>query len=400
MSVAYGESGVIPVADARQSRQEALAAGSAGLLVHGERPLNAELPPAALGGEVTPTERFFRRNHFPIPDLSAEDWRLRVGGLVREPVELGLAHLRGMGRQSAVVTLECAGNGRTLFSSPVAGERWVLGAVSSARWTGVPLADVLDLAGIAPGSREVVFRGADGGMVEGVDEPVRFERSLTVGDALESGALLVYEMNGEPLPARYGYPVRLVVPGWYAVASVKWLTEIELTDEPFTGYFQDNHYVYEWQRDGAQVREPVGLQRIRALITEPANGGAAPAGSVLTVRGVAWSGAAAVTRVEVAAGTASWRDAELVGEPQSSGWQRWELAVAGLPPGPSRIRARAYDAAGNDQLTEPEWNYRGYGGNFVHEVAVTLGLAGQLRPAAGRVPARPCLALPGRRVTR
>lgn len=368
MAATHKGSGLIRELDSRQAWLEAVRAG---LVVHSEQPLNAELPPHALSGDLTPTDQFFRRNHFPVPDLTGEHWRLRVGGLVREPLELDLADLRRLGGQSTVATLECAGNGRNLFSPPVEGARWDLGAVSSARWTGVPLADVLALAGIAPQAREVVFRGADSGTVDGVAEPIRYERSLSVADALGAGALLVYEMNGAPLLARHGFPVRLVVPGWYAVASVKWLTDIEVTDEPFTGYFQDTHYVYEWQRDGQRVREPVRLQLVRALITAPASGRRLPAGD-LDIGGVAWSGAGPVSRVEVRVRDGQWQDARLVGRPEPYGWQRWELSAAGLPPGPAVIRARAYDAAGRDQLTKPEWNWLGYGGNFVHEVAVTL----------------------------
>jgi DMSO/TMAO reductase YedYZ molybdopterin-dependent catalytic subunit len=369
MTVSRGERGAARELEPRQAWLEAVRAG---LVARSERPLNAELRPESLSGRVTPTDGFFRRNHFPVPDLAAAGWRLRVGGLVRRPLRLDLAELRRLGRQSAVVTLECAGNGRAMFSPPAGGEEWGLGAVSSARWTGVPLAEVLDLAGIAPRAGQVVFRGADRGAVDGIDGPVRFERSLSVADALQAGALLADEMNGEPLPARHGFPVRLVVPGWYAVASVKWLTDIEVTDEPFTGYFQDTHYVYEWRRSGRRVREQVGLQRVRALITRPAAGRRLPAGE-LDVRGVAWSGMAPVSRVEVAIGTGPWRAARLVGTPEPHGWQRWALTARRGRAGRTRIRARAYDAAGHDQLTEPEWNSLGYGGNFVHEVPVTLG---------------------------
>jgi DMSO/TMAO reductase YedYZ molybdopterin-dependent catalytic subunit len=369
VAAAHKGSGLIRELDSRQAWLEAVRAG---LVVHSEQPLNAELPPHALSGDMTPTDQFFRRNHFPVPELTEEQWRLRVGGLVRERVELGLADLKQLGRQSIVATLECAGNGRNLFSPPVDGARWDLGAVSSARWTGVPLADVLALAGIAPQAKEVIFCGADSGTVDGVAASIRYERSLSVADAREAGALLVYEMNGEPLLARHGFPVRLIVPGWYAVASVKWLTDIEVTDEPFTGYFQDTHYVYEWQRDGRRVREPVRLQLVRALITAPASGRRLQAGD-LDIEGVAWSGAAPVSRVEVSVRGGLWQDARLVGRPEPYGWQRWEHSAPGLAPGPAGIRARAHDAAGHDQLTEPEWNWLGYGGNFVHEVAVTLG---------------------------
>ena len=207
--------------------------------------------------------------------------------------------------------------------------------------------------------------------------PVRFERSLPVHDALRSGALLAYAMNGNPLPVAHGFPVRLIVPGWYAVAAVKWLTEIEVVDDPFLGYFQDTHYVYEWHRDGRTEREPVRRQRTRAMIVTPADGERVQ-GSELTVTGVAWSGEAHITHVEVAVDTAGgggapvWRPAELVGPASRFGWQHWRLRAEGVPPGTVRVRARAADTAGNNQLAEPEWNERGYGGNFVHEVTVAV----------------------------
>jgi DMSO/TMAO reductase YedYZ molybdopterin-dependent catalytic subunit len=367
--------GPVPEADPDQSWQEALAAGLVG---RSKVPLNCELTPSMLDGEVTPESRFFRRNHFPMPVLDPACWRLAVGGLVREPLSLDLAELRELPADSATVTLECAGNGRTGFSPPVPGESWDLGAVSTACWTGARLADVLDRARIRPGAREIVFRGADGGPLPEVPGPVRFERSLPVADALRSGALLAYEMNGRPLPVAHGFPVRLVVPGWYAVAAVKWLTEIEVVDKPFRGFFQDTHYVYEWRRDGRAEREPVRVQRVRAMIVAPAAGEQLPRDE-LEISGVAWSGAARITHVEVAidgtgtADTGTWRPAELVGPASRFGWQRWRLRVRGVPAGPARVRARAADAAGNNQLARPEWNALGYGGNFVHEVTVTVG---------------------------
>jgi DMSO/TMAO reductase YedYZ molybdopterin-dependent catalytic subunit len=298
MAKANEDVGLLPVADEEQAWQDALQAGLVGL---SKQPLNCELPPAGLGGDVTPTERFFRRNHFPLPELDPGSYRLDVTGLVREPLALRVAELRDLPSESLTVTLECAGNGRTGFSPPASGERWGLGAVSTARWTGARLRDVLDRALLLPAAREVIFRGADGGPLPEVPEPIRFERSLPVPDALTAGALLAYEMNGEPLPVRHGFPVRLVVPGWYAMTAVKWLTEIEVTAEPFRGFFQDTHYVYEWRRHGRTVREPVRRQRVRAMITSPARGQRIQAGDLL-VRGVAWSGQAPLTRVEVSAG--------------------------------------------------------------------------------------------------
>ena len=360
----------VAAATAHPERERLLAA-QAGLSVRSTEPLNCETPAHLLGEEVTPSARFFRRNHFPIPVLDPDAWRLRIGGLVRQPLSLSLHELTQLPVQTAVITLECAGNGRTLFRPPAEGEQWGLGAVSTAAWTGVRLADVLRRAVIRDGAREVVFRGADGGPVNNSAAPVRFERSLPLADALESGALFAYVMNGQPLPVRHGAPLRLVVPGWYAVASVKWLTGIEVVPQPFDGFFQGSHYVYEWSRGGRTVREPVQRQRVRALITSPA-AGQELARDGLVVRGVAWSGTAPIARVEVSVAGGLWRQARLVGTAAPDGWQQWELPVCGLERGGTGIRARAADLAGRVQPDLPEWNRLGYGANFIHEVRVRL----------------------------
>jgi DMSO/TMAO reductase YedYZ molybdopterin-dependent catalytic subunit len=357
-----------PTADLEQER---LVAARAGLVVHQAESLNCETPPADLGGEMTPTARFYRRSHFPIPVLDPAAWRLNVGGMVHWPLSLSLDELTRLPAETMTVTLECAGNGRTWFRPPTAGVPWGLGAVGTAAWTGPRLADVLARAGIRPGAREVVFSGADRGLVGGSASPIRFERSLPVHDALESDALLAYAMNGQPLPVRHGYPLRLVVPGWYAVASVKWLTDIRVTGEPFDGFFQATHYVYEWDRGGRAVREAVRENQVRALITRPSAGQELPAGAVI-VRGVAWSGAAPIVRVEVSVADGPWQKARLVGAPAAHGWQQWESLASGLGPGEASIRARATDLAGRVQPERPEWNRLGYGANFIHETRVVL----------------------------
>jgi DMSO/TMAO reductase YedYZ molybdopterin-dependent catalytic subunit len=362
------ENQVAPVADPGQER---VVASQAGLVVNGAEPLNCETPPGLLGGELTPTAQFYRRNHFPIPVLDPATWRLDVGGLVRQPLRLSLHELTHLPAETSVVTLECAGNGRQSFRPRIPGEQWGFGAVSTAEWTGVPLADVLRQAGIEPGACEVVFGGADRGAVDDARPPVHFERSLPVADALGSGALLAYAMNGQPLPARHGYPLRLVVPGWYAVASVKWLSSIQVTGEPFGGFFQTERYVYEWNRGGTEVREPVRLQQVRALITRPASGQYLACGG-LVVRGVAWSGAAPVERVEVSLNEGRWQKARLIGVAAAHGWQQWEFLASGLGRGEASIRARATDLTGQVQPERPEWNRRGYGANFIHEVLVQL----------------------------
>jgi DMSO/TMAO reductase YedYZ molybdopterin-dependent catalytic subunit len=338
----------------------------AGLLVVRSEPLNAETRIERLAdAEVTPTGLFYLRNHFPIPDLDGEQYRLSVSGLVDRPLELSLGDLRDMRPETRVVTLECAGNGRSLFDPAVPGEPWGLGAASTAEWTGVPLTELLDRAVVQPGATEIVFRGADEGQVADVDTPVRFERSLPADAVRDSGALLAYAMNGEALSAPHGYPLRLIVPGWYAVASVKWLTEIVVTDRAFDGFFQATKYWYEWVREGRDEREPVTLLNVRALIATPAPGTILPRGET-AIRGVAWSGAERIARVEVSLNDGPWQEARLIGEGGRGAWQCWELLSRLDEAGPLTVRARATDAAGRIQPDQAEWNRLGYGNNSIH----------------------------------
>ncbi len=360
---------VVPALDPEDACQHAI---DSGLVVHRAHPLNCETSVAALiGGVVMPNAHFYVRNHFQIPNLDPTTWRLRVRGLVDRPLELSLRELTTMPSRTTVVTLECAGNGRSGLEPRVPGEQWELGAVSTAEWTGVPLVEVLDRAGIRAGAREVVFRGADGGTLPGRDDAVQFERSLTLDDAREFEPLLAYAMNGEALPIQHGCPLRLIVPSWYGVAAVKWLTDIEIIDRPFTGHYQSETYFFEWQRDGTVVREPVALQRVRALITEPKADAEIAAGE-LAIRGVAWSGAAPIARVEVSVDGDPWQPTRMVGERSRRRWQWWELIARLDRPGATTIRARATDLAGRAQPLEPEWNRLGYGNNAVQGISVRI----------------------------
>jgi DMSO/TMAO reductase YedYZ molybdopterin-dependent catalytic subunit len=359
----------VPALDPEEACQQAI---DAGLVVHRAHPLNCETSFAALiGGVVMPNAHFYVRNHFQIPALEPSTYRLAVGGCVERPLSLSLTDLRRMRSQTLVVTLECAGNGRTLFHPPIDGEKWNLGAVSTAEWTGVPLVEVLDRAGARSIANEVVFRGADGGTLNGLEGPIRFERSLALDQSRHADALLAYAMNGETMPVQHGYPVRLIVPGWYAVASVKWLTEIELIDRPFAGHYQVDKYRYEREHDGRVSREPVTLQRVRAVITEPVPEQEAQCGELI-IRGVAWSGAAPIARVEVWVGGGPWQEARLVGERKRYSWQWWELGTRVLEPGVTILRARASDLAGRTQPDRAEWNRLGYGNNAIQEVSIRV----------------------------
>jgi DMSO/TMAO reductase YedYZ molybdopterin-dependent catalytic subunit len=359
----------VPTLDPEEACQQAI---DAGMVVHRAHPLNCETSLSALvGGVVMPNARFYMRNNFGLPNLDAADFRLAVGGLVERPQSFSVRDLQNMRSNTEVVTLECAGNGRALFERPTDGEKWGLGAVSTAEWTGVPLVEILDRVGVRPEAREVLFRGSDGGVVDGRPESMRFERSLRIDDARDGDVLLAYAMNGEPLPIEHGYPLRLIVPRWYAVASVKWLNEMELIDRAFTGHYQGDKYRYEWERDGRIVSEAVTLQRVRALITEPSTQAQVLQGE-LAIRGVAWSGAAPIARVEVSVNGGDWQEARLVSDRNRSSWQWWELITLVEKPGELTLRARATDMAGRTQPERAEWNRLGYGNNAIQEVQVRV----------------------------
>lgn len=343
---------------------------SENLVVVREDPLNCETKLSALSQTLTDNASFYIRSHFAPPRLDAETYRLSVSGMVERPLQLSLAELKQLPSRTMAITLECAGNGRTMFAPIPSGEPWQLGAVGTAKWTGVPLLEILSRAGVRKGARHIVFRGADMGRVEGVKSPIRFERSLTLDETRASEALVAYAMNGEDVPLQHGYPVRLVMPDWYGMASVKWLSEIELTAAPFRGHYQHDKYQYEWKRGGKLVREPVTRLLVRALITEPVANAQVARGEV-TIRGAAWSGVAPIARVEIDAGQ-GWREARLIGEAKPHAWRRWEFVARLDKPGLVTLRARATDRAGRTQPEQAEWNRLGYGNNSVQQVAITI----------------------------
>jgi DMSO/TMAO reductase YedYZ molybdopterin-dependent catalytic subunit len=326
-------------------------------------PLNAEAPLSALGVTTTPVAEFYIRNNFNIPRIAAAAWRLRIGGRVRRPRELDLNALMTLPQRTTRVTLECAGNGRALLDPPVDGTQWGLGAAGTAEFTGVALRDVLAPLGVDDDVVEFVFTGADSGDVPGWGR-IRFQRSLPRAVACAPEPLLAWLMNGEPLMPEHGHPVRLVVPGWYAVASVKWLVGIEAVDRPFDGHFQSDRYVY--RGDGESLR-PVTRIRPRALITSHHDGERVLAGQIV-IAGTAWSGSAPIRSVEVQVGAhAAWRRADVAEAADGSAAVGWTCELA-LTPGAHRIRVRATDVTDATQPEEPPWNVLGYGNNVVQSL--------------------------------
>lgn len=344
-----------------------------------ETPPNAETPLPALLAELTPTGLFYVRSNFPVPEIERDDHRLLVTGAVASPLELSMADLADIAREAGegqeTVTLECAGNARLSMEPVPSGTPWGWGAASTGKFGGIPLKAVLERAGLGPDVVEIAFAGADRGEIPGGRE-IQFERSLPLGEALLPEVLLAWTMNGEDLPPENGYPLRLVVPGWYGVASVKWLSRIEALTEPFEGHFQTEKYVYVGE-DGTPDGTPVTRMRVRSLIARPEHGARLAVGRPMKIEGVAWSGEAEVTEVEVSTdGGTTWRQAHLGGRRDCALGPgvacTWWLPWAPEEVGPRRLLVRARDARGRGQSTEPRWNELGYGNDLIHGVDVEV----------------------------
>lgn len=336
-------------------------------------PYNAEAPPQALVGDITPTELHYVRSNFALP---THDGTLEIGGAVGNPTTLTLDDLRALPAHDQAVTLECAGNGRLGMRPLPTGEPWGDYAVSTARWTGALLSDVLALAQPATQGVDVRFEGADHGpyhlqaiLPETNQNDLTFVRALPLAEAADpsSAILIAYQMNGEPLTPDHGAPFRLIVPHWYAVASVKWLRRIDVLTDLYTGEFQTGHYIYQWPD---RPHEAVRLMRVRARITDPAPGAILPLGPY-TVRGKAWSGTGPVTQVDISlTGEGDWHPARLDPPKGPYQWQDWSFVWDSNDVGRHTLRVRATDAAGNVQPDVPPWNRLGYGNNAIEVLLV------------------------------
>jgi len=332
---------------------------------------NKGMPLEGLRYDVTPVGMHYLLVHFDIPALEVATWKLRVGGAVARPLELTLDDLRSRPRVTMPVTLECAGNGRARLQPRPVSQPWLVEAVGTSEWTGTPLAGVLAEAGLAPDSVEILFTGADHGIEKGHEHD--YARSLTLAEAMRPDVLLAYEMNGRPLEPQHGFPLRLLVPGWYGMTHVKWLVRVEALLKPFDGYQQKTAYWYKSAPDDPGV--PVTRIRPRALLIPPGfpdfltRTRVADSGPI-ELRGRAWSGAAPIARVEVGI-DGVWTDAT-VGEAMGPyAWCPWSFTWNATP-GEHVLSCRAFDEAGSSQPLEQPWNVQGMGNNLVQSVNVKV----------------------------
>jgi sulfane dehydrogenase subunit SoxC len=333
---------------------------------------NREMPLEALAADVTPTGLHYLIAHFDIPFLDAGTWSLEITGAVEAPLRLSLEDLRARSQVTRTVTLECAGNGRALMEPRHEGQPWHHGGVSTARWTGVPLRALLDESGLSGDAVSVRCTGADEGIEDGVHQ--RYEWGLGIDEARGPDALLALEMNGRPLEPQHGFPLRLIVPGWYGMASVKWLRSITVLTEVFRGPQHDTYRLVQTEDD-----EGVPISRIapRALLRPPGY----PDDDLVRVVGLdpillqgrAWSGNAPIDRVEVSVDAgATWHEAEVEPGESAHAWCAFRFPWQPTRTGPLELRCRARDRSGAEQPDEPAWNLWGFANNAVQRLPVRV----------------------------
>ncbi len=348
-----------------------------------DSPENRETPLGDVSSWVTPNRWFFVRSHYATPDIDLARWTLAVSGCVNRELNLAWHELENLPRRSVFATMECAGNGRSFLRPHVEGVQWTAGAVGHAEWNGVPLRLVLEQAALQPQTKEIVFFGADSGRESGMHEPQAFARSLPLEKAMHPDTILATRMNGEPLDASHGFPVRLVVPGWYGVASVKWLTRIEATAQAFGGFFQTVKYTIHHRTGGGTTTEIVGPMPVKSEIVQPADGAALGIGAN-RIFGMAWAGEHAVAAVEVSVdGGASWQRAELQGPSAKYSWTAWEYLWETASPGVHTILSRAVSASGEVQPMQHDMDRGGYLINFSRPIHLSIDPSRQSRDLVG-----------------
>jgi len=327
----------------------------------------------ALRHDVTPAGMHYLLNHFDVPYVTdAAPWRLQIGGRVRTPLTLSLEDIRKLPSKTLRVTLECAGSGRGNVTPRWLSMPWMHSAVGTSEWTGTRLAPLLERAGLESDAADVVFTGADRGFDKGVEH--NYGRSLKPDVARGGDVLLVYAMNGQPLLPQHGFPLRLIVPGWYGMASVKWLTTIEVIDKPYDGFQQVQSYMY---KTAAHERgTPVTHMRVKSLMTPPGlpdwytQQRLVEAGPV-TLTGRAWSGnGVPIAKVEVGI-DGTWQEAELMPAAGAYAWRGWQCRWDART-GEHELACRATDVSGAVQPLEPTFDRGGFGNNAVHRLRVTV----------------------------
>jgi DMSO/TMAO reductase YedYZ molybdopterin-dependent catalytic subunit len=346
------------------------------LIVRSDSPADLETPVHLLDTAwITPNHLHFVRTHLQSPRVDSSAFGLTIEGEVNRPLKLALSDLRAFREASQVVTLECSGNGRVYSDPPVPGLQWEKGAVGTARWTGVPLRDVLNRAGVKPAGKHIVMNGADVPFGAVPD----FVRSIPVEKAMHPDTLLAYRMNGEDIPVEHGYPLRLIVPGWEAAASTKWLVSIRVSENEFDGHFMRNAYrIPNRHVAPGSVVDPADMVPyttldVKSIFTSPLDGATVRTGSSVELRGFAWAGEADVTRVDVSVDFGrTWVPARLDADKARYAWRRFRYTWKPDRRGSYIVLSRATDSQGRTQPAVPSWNPAGYVYNVIDKVRVNV----------------------------
>ena len=335
-----------------------------------EKPLNAETPIESLRTWTTDNQVFFKRNQGQIMQRPVKllAWKLSIEGLVKHSLSLTFEDIRRMPKVEIANTLECSGNSRSLLKKKASGNPWTIGGVGNAIWGGIWLKDLLDKAEIKKDARHVSF--------EGLDKPlgsagIKFIRSIPLDKALES-TLLAYEMNGEPLPLKHGYPLRALALGWTGANCVKWLYKISVLDRAYEGFFMDKVYRVFQKGEDPKTGKVVQDIRVKSIITEPLNAQTRPAG-IVPIRGAAYAGEVGIQAVDVSVDDGrTWQPAKLIGLQETYAWRHWEYLWDARQTGEYTIMARATNTAGHQQPETAHWNVLGYGNNGIREHAIVV----------------------------
>jgi DMSO/TMAO reductase YedYZ molybdopterin-dependent catalytic subunit len=363
-----------------------------GMTVLSTRPEDLEMPLSGFVDYITPIEHFYVRTHVYVPTVDINEWRLKVDGHVGTPLSLSMADLKAMPSAELVAVAECAGNGRSFYSPTVPGLQWSNGSVGNGRWRGVRLADVLKRAGIKPGAVDVQFDGADVPIGTMQD----FQRAITAKKALDPNTLLAYDMNGQTLPVKHGFPLRVIAPGWASDSWEKWLTSIQVLDKESATFWMKSAYRHPGKPvpPGTAVpldqMQPVTSLRVKTVIAAPLNP-SIPPDQPVTISGVAWSGdQGSVTAVEVSVdGGRTWRLATLGRDQSQFGWRLWQYPWTPRKEAYYTVMARARTATGETQPFDQEWNPSGYGWNVVPRLNILVTKTPPAVAAADTMPPNP-----------
>jgi DMSO/TMAO reductase YedYZ molybdopterin-dependent catalytic subunit len=343
------------------------------LLTRSLQPENQETPIQFIETDFLTSHLFYRRNHFSYPMLTTANYWIPINGSVNTPILFSMQDILQLPSKTIKTVLECAGNKRSLFEPKVFGEQWGKGAISQGAWKGVPLKALLELAGVKDGAKEVVVEGYDFGNRTDLDHVFTFTRSLPITKALHPDTIIAYEYNHQPIPFKHGFPLRLIVPQWYAMASVKWIKQITVINQNFTGPFQSIDYVYYPHKETNKDARPVTTMKVNSTIQKPLDRDILNTGKHF-IKGIAWTGKGTIRKVEISTDNGqTWSNAKVDNRNKPGyEWVSWSHEWNIEEKGEYTILSKATDSFSRVQPTSPLWNRKGYGYNAVDEITVKV----------------------------